>query len=1025
MGWDGLDEASARRALTSQRLSAHAPPPPWAKTLKDALRLYEFLPLDAENRDRAVLAHEPIPFEEVLLPFVALGRYRLLEGDGRWDQLSDGALASLERSLLLRLAELFRLPLYQQFKIHLALQQSRFSHSPMPTEDAAGDSVYAGFLARMRSEEIVSFFLAFPVLARLAAQATDSWVETSAEFLDRLAADREAIQTEFSNGASLGAVEALGCDLSDAHHGGRSVVAVRFESGLKLIYKPRELALERAYFSLLNWLDGRGNPLPFRSLRVLERSGYGWVEFASNTACETEGEVDNYYRRAGMLLCLVYTLGGTDFHFENVIASGQQLILIDLETIMHPKLSVPTEIEKMGGAHYLAQVHVQQGILGTGLLPWWVTNEQGATIDVSGLGGIDEQSGIDRIARWSDPNTDRMELTYEYGEITPSGNVVRLGEDVVSASDHVESIVAGFRAMHSILLESAEALLSNDSPLKGFSPHHVRFLLRDTRVYGILLLSALDCESLQDGARRSIELDILSKPLLGTAEPNRLWALLRSEQAALERQDIPFFSAPASENGITLESGGSLQGCFVESPLECAHAKLRALKDDDVDALSQLIRAALKTRVAINGADVAEPDDEADRGEPPTAQDLYGHATEIAETMRDQAIRSPEGDVSWIGLGYLPMAERFQLQATGPDLYSGYTGIALFFAAYAKATGDISYSELALQALHVLRREVRLDKVGVDDFVSSAGLGAATGSVSVVYALLRIGQLLDDASLVDDARFLARHITRQHIADDSALDVVSGAAGAILGLLALFDTTAEGWVLDLAAACGQHLLHSRVVTPLGHTTWHPRSVPRPLSGFAHGAAGISFALLRLAERTNDDAYIQAAMDGIAYEQSLFLPSAGNWRDLRDSSGSAPLEAQHCTAWCHGAPGITLARLGGLAVLETAQIRADIEIGLQTTQRFGIGGVDHLCCGGMGRVDILIEAAQRLNRPELLQVAHRQAGWVVNRAQRTGSYRTQSGQGMTDPGFFSGLGGIGYTLLRLASPEPLPSVLLWS
>lgn len=75
----------------------------------------------------------------------------------------------------------------------------------------------------------------------------------------------------------------------------------------------------------------------------------------------------------------------------------------------------------------------------------------------------------------------------------------------------------------------------------------------------------------------------------------------------------------------------------------------------------------------------------------------------------------------------------------------------------------------------------------------------------------------------------------------------------------------------------------------------------------------------------------------------------------------------------------MARLGGLAVLDTAEIRNDIEIGLLTTQRFGIGGVHHLCCGGMGRIDILIEAAQRLNRPELLQVAHRQAGWVVNRA----------------------------------------------
>jgi lantibiotic modifying enzyme len=98
--------------------------------------------------------------------------------------------------------------------------------------------------------------------------------------------------------------------------------------------------------------------------------------------------------------------------------------------------------------------------------------------------------------------------------------------------------------------------------------------------------------------------------------------------------------------------------------------------------------------------------------------------------------------------------------------------------------------------------------------------------------------------------------------------------------------------------------------------------------------------------------------------------------------------------------------------------------LKTTHDFGIGGFDHLCCGGMGRVEALIEGSRSLARPELLKAAHQRAGWAVRRAQRAGAYRTQSGLGMVDPGFFSGIAGIGYTLLRLAKPESLPSVLLW-
>jgi lantibiotic modifying enzyme len=262
------------------------------------------------------------------------------------------------------------------------------------------------------------------------------------------------------------------------------------------------------------------------------------------------------------------------------------------------------------------------------------------------------------------------------------------------------------------------------------------------------------------------------------------------------------------------------------------------------------------------------------------------------------------------------------------------------------------------------------------------------------------------------------------IVADTAPDVVSGVAGAILGLLALYDTTHEQWVLDHAIACGQHLLRSRVQTPTGHRTWRTRGVEKPLAGFSHGAAGIAYALLRLFERVNETAFSAAAIEGIAYERSLFISSVGNWRDLREPSSEQLDEPLHRTSWCHGAPGIALARLGGLMALDTADIRSDIDIGLETTQRFGAGGFDHLCCGGMGRVDVLIEGAHRLGRPELLRAAQQQAGWAVRRAERAGGYRTQSGVGIGDPGFFSGTGGIGYTLLRLAHPDSLPSVLLW-
>lgn len=1022
LAWDGLDEATVRRSLARPRLAAGAPLPPWSMTLRDAVNAFEASSDDSEKTDRALDPHDPVPFEELVLPFVVVARHKLLGDGGQASSISLAALTMLERALLRQLAELFRLPLYFEFAVQRASRQTGFSRLLEQAAASDQDREYSAFVTRMRSTGIALFFREFPVLARLAAQTTDRWVETSAELLERLVKDHEAIRAVFADGVDLGEVVAVGTDLSDAHHGGRSVVAVRFASGLQLIYKPRNLGIEHAYFSLLAWLNEHGAPLPFRLLRILERPHYGWVEFVENRECADEAEAERYFRRAGMLLCLVYALGGTDYHCENVVASGEQPVLVDLETILHPQSAPVADTASLGGAQFLADIRLQEGVLGTGLLPWWVTNAEGATIDMSGLGGVIEQTSIDRTAQWTRVNTDQMNLTYEFITIPLSGNVVRLGGRIVSTAAYTETIVDGFRAMHAVLLRNMHALLAADGPMQAFAGQSARFLFRDTRVYGRLLMSTLDCDSLQDGALRSIELDILSKPLLWTITPSLFWQLRRSEQAALERLDIPYFSARADGNSLALEDGESLDGCFVEAPFTRARSRLQALGRDDVDKLAQMIRAALHTRVAINGADEAAVEEEPDDDVRLSTEELLTHVKEISDALRDEAIKSPDGSFSWIGLGYLPVAERFQLQPTGPELYGGFTGIALFFAALAKITGDAEFGALASGALRTLRRE--LTDQNILELTSWAGIGGASGCGSIIYSLVRISQFLGDPSLIDDANKIAANISAELIATDTALDVISGAAGAILGLLALYDATGEERVLDRAIACGQHLLRSRVQTPTGHRAWRTRSVAKPLTGFSHGAAGIAYALLRLFERANDAGFKATAIEAIAYERSFFISSAGNWRDLRESAGPQAEQEQHRTAWCHGAPGIALARLGGLMALDTADIRTDIDIGLETTQRFGAGGFDHLCCGGMGRVDVLIEGARRLGRPELLKAAHQQAGWAVRRAQRAGGYRTQSGLGMVDPGFFSGTAGIGYTLLRLANSESLPSVLLW-
>jgi lantibiotic modifying enzyme len=291
---------------------------------------------------------------------------------------------------------------------------------------------------------------------------------------------------------------------------------------------------------------------------------------------------------------------------------------------------------------------------------------------------------------------------------------------------------------------------------------------------------------------------------------------------------------------------------------------------------------------------------------------------------------------------------------------------------------------------------------------------------SLVYTLTSISRFLQEPQLLKDAQVTADLITDEALAGDRALDVSAGSAGALLGLLALYDLQHDPTILDRAIACGQHLLESRTASPSGLRAW-PTLSDRLLTGFSHGAAGIAYALLRLFAATRDEIYREAAAEGIAYEDSMFIPERANWLDLR-----AEAQPAFMNSWCHGAPGIGLARVGGLPWLDTGRIREDITVAMQTTRRVGLGGQDHLCCGNLGRVECLLTAAEALVMPEWAEIALARAYQVAGQAREPESYFLfPNGLSKVDsPSFFRGTAGIGYTLLRLAHPGKLPCALLW-
>ncbi|MGA9382995.1 MAG: type 2 lanthipeptide synthetase LanM family protein, partial [Phormidium sp.] len=370
------------------------------------------------------------------------------------------------------------------------------------------------------------------------------------------------------------------------------------------------------------------------------------------------------------------------------------------------------------------------------------------------------------------------------------------------------------------------------------------------------------------------------------------------------------------------------------------------------------------------------------------------------------------------------------------DLYNGNGGIALFLSALDYVQGTQQFHHLSLAAFQPIRKFLE-----TADFESTRrfvrlGIGGATGLGSIIYALVKTSHFLQEPTLLTDALAIAKLITPELITTDKQFDIIGGAAGAILGLLALYAQTKEPSVLATAINCGQHLLaHQTEPKKQFHYPNLPTQNPKSgkawnilgqkhYTGFSHGAAGIAYALLRLYAVTQTEAFLTAATDAITYEHSVFSPTAANWPDFR-AFAQQNGQPSFMVSWCHGATGIGLARLGSLPILRTNEIEQDIEIALQTTQKYSLQDVDCLCCGNFGRIELLQVAAEKLSRPELKQIAEQRTTWAVYWAEKSGGYKLPNlPNSVFSPSFFQGTSGIGYELLRLAYPELLPSVLLW-
>jgi len=1003
--------------LGEVQLAPGAAPPAWIATYS---RVRESLISDdtpLEQGPSSPPKDSALAFEDLYAPVVRAARIErdALAGAAAVALLSDEALAALDRGLLERLCRCVSPAIQESFALYrIARQPASLLHGRPVSADANSTKTYRQFVNRLRHGQIDGVFEAKPVAARVLATVVGCWIEATSEFLRRLSADLGPIQDELGGAGDLGPVETVGYGLSDPHNGGRTVIGLRFANGLAIGYKPKDLGPDQAWRALLAWLKRQDAPASARPPKVVARDGYGWVEWVSPSECSRREDVEAFFERAGAMLCLVHLLQGTDFHSGNVIAAGSDPVPIDLETLMHPR-SLNVLDGEVGPAAAEARRSILASALRTAYLPYGVPTIDG---NVSVVGGVERG----RIVKFPAlgfrlVNSDAMELAMtEFESSSIRRGLPTFDGETIAAQDHAERIVHGYQRMYRFWLRRRNDLLAPGGPLEAFASIQGRCVLRGTRIYAGLLRRSLHPSHLSDGVSWSANFHLLTRLSTLRTDSNLSSRLQRAERRALARLDIPLFRQQADGTAVQAPGGEPIADVFEESSFIAMGRQVRALSKRTLERDVEIVRLALDGA----SAKAAPPKSWANVGLQTSTSLLREKAVEIGERLAGRAFRAGD-EAAWLGRTSVPGDDFAQLSVIRQELYSGAAGVGLFFAALYKATGRSVHKEMALASLARLRSDLnrpdcsrRLGRV--------LGVGGAAGLGSIVYGFMRAAQWLDEPTLLGDGRRAALLIDDNRIAEDERLDLTTGSAGALTALLALSRSAGEP-PSEAALGCARRLIGRQVETPTGGRAWKTIDRHNCLTGAAHGAAGIAFSLLRLYEATGEESYRDAALQGVAYERSQFVPESGNWPDLRTWRWAGH-DSRLINQWCQGAAGIGLLRLSTLNVMDDSVTRTEIETAIETTRNEAILPRDNLCCGNFGRLELLLEAGRRLDRPELVTTARDRAAQLVAHADATGSFRWAAGTDSHNPGLFVGVAGIGYQLLRLEQPAKFPSILSW-
>lgn len=792
------------------------------------------------------------------------------------------------------------------------------------------------------------FFRKYPEACRLCQAVEEEEHAFYQEMTTRLAKDHDAIVQSICHGKEFKTFKKIDLNIGDRHNHGRSVSKILLDNGISVYYKPHSLKKAICYQKLYDLLCKRAG---------LENGTQG------DRGHETDREDSIYTGKVSYIDCGDYGWEGEAKKQE--CENEEQVKHYFLRMGIHLFLAYALSASDLHGENFIA------------------CGEYPVLLDFETFPGYTGMA--------EDKTADQQISNYINLSVLKTGILPELiwGRDggIVSALGTGGSVRTPFR-MPVIKKQGTSEMYIEHEPMElTFSGCVVTCR---GNVMQPLDYQEEICAGFTSSYRTYLADASIRKEMENFFEKRT--RIHTYEAEALFRFDIPYFEADGKGTSLYDGDGKEYPNYFPRSLYDAWKQKIQEFGEQDLRIQQNLIRLSLGLLQGEQRIPFYSGDQMLSKEEQRTL--MRKRLNEIFAWFCETAFCTGE-EVGWIGLQFTK-AEKWNTVSVGMQLYDGLSGIVVFLAAYQKQFADAASAALLEKGKRRLFAYTDTEKSPEN---RNRKNGMLEGDSSIAAAYLMLYEITGEMDYLRYAEKQFQKVENLCVPSD---DYMSGRAGLLLLALKLYEYINNKRYIELAKRYEKEIWaqSQRMVKGVG---WKTCDAP-PLAGMAHGSSGILMAYAELLRITGEKTYEEKIRQILSYENFLYSKKYGNWLDLRE-----PGEIRVMNTWCHGAPGILLARMK----LEEAGVRTEKDIRLAAAALFTQNPAGHICLCHGAAGNLLIMNRYFLKNGKRNQTYVRAYETLLSDfLLHMPEYGKELIYESRNPGFMNGLAGVGYALLEL-------------